>query len=155
MYFRPVATLCCLLFYAQAAAAGELPFRVETIADFDEPWALAFLPDGRMLVTEKKGNLLIVSQNGEKSRPMSGVPDVDYGGQGGLGDVALHPNFAQNQTIYLSYAEAGAGNTRGRDCAQTHPILQPLVKLTREQEKWITVHAPALRRTRMTRALAR
>lgn len=94
-------------------AQSDLPFNVEPVTSFDQPWALAFLPDGRMLVTEKKGNLLIVSQDGTKSRPVGGMPDVDYGGQGGLGDVALHPDFAQNGLIYLSYAEGGAGNTRG------------------------------------------
>lgn len=98
---------------AGVQAQSDLPFNVEAITSFDEPWALAFLPDGRMLVTEKKGNLLIVSQDGEKSRSIGGIPDVDYGGQGGLGDVALHPDFAENGLIYLSYAEAGAGGTRG------------------------------------------
>lgn len=98
---------------AGVQAQSDLPFNVEAITSFDEPWALAFLPDGRMLVTEKKGNLLIVSQDGEKSHSVGGIPDVDYGGQGGLGDVALHPDFAENGLIYLSYAEAGAGRTRG------------------------------------------
>jgi glucose/arabinose dehydrogenase len=98
---------------AGVQAQSDLPFNIEVITSFDEPWALAFLPDGRMLVTEKKGNLLIVSQDGEKSRSVGGIPDVDYGGQGGLGDVALHPDFAENGLIYLSYAEAGAGRTRG------------------------------------------
>ena len=98
---------------AGVQAQSDLPFNVEAITSFDEPWALAFLPDGRMLVTEKKGNLLIISQDGEKSRSVGGIPDVDYGGQGGLGDVALHPDFAENGLIYLSYAEAGAGRTRG------------------------------------------
>jgi len=102
-----------LLVSANAQAQSDLPFVVEPITSFDEPWALAFLPDGRMLVTEIKGNLLIVSQDGEKSRPVRGMPDVDYGGQGGLGDVALHPDFAENGFIYLSYVEAGIGGTRG------------------------------------------
>ena len=69
---------------------------------------------GRMLVTEKKGNLFIVTQNGKKSRNIDGVPDVAYGGQGGFGDVALHPDFIENNVIYLSYAESGVGgHTRG------------------------------------------
>lgn len=104
------------VFLASSACAqsqGELPFNVQPIASFDEPWALAFLPDGRMLVTEMKGNLLIVGQDGSKSRPVSGVPDVDYRGQGGLGDVAVHPDFSENGLVYLSYAESGAGDTRG------------------------------------------
>jgi glucose/arabinose dehydrogenase len=74
---------------------------------------MTFLPDGRLLVTEKKGRLLVASRDGDKSSPISGVPEVDYGGQGGLGDVVLHPEFASNDIIYLSYAEAGEGNARG------------------------------------------
>ena len=103
---------------AAPPARAELPFTIEAIASFDEPWAMAFLPDGRMLVTEKKGNLLIVTQDGKKSRPVRGMPDVDYGGQGGLGDVALHPDFANNKLIYLSYAEGGDGGTRGAAVAR-------------------------------------
>ena len=106
---------------ASAQAQEDLPFDVTPVTSFDEPWALAFLPDGRMLVTEKKGNLLIVSQDGQKSRAVGGVPNVDYGGQGGLGDVALHPDFADNGLIYLSYAEGGIGGTRG--AAVTRAVL--------------------------------
>ncbi len=110
---RTLAIALSLIMTAGAQSRAELPFEVEAVTSFDEPWALAFLPDGRMLVTEKKGNLFIVTQDGEKSREVRGVPDVAYGGQGGLGDVALHPDFAENQTIYLSYAESGVGDTRG------------------------------------------
>ena len=95
-----------------AAAQSGLPFDVEVITDFDEPWAMAFLPDGRLLITEKKGNLFIVSADGSK-QAVRWTPDVDYGGQGGLGDVALHPDFENNGLVYLSYAEAGVGDTRG------------------------------------------
>ena len=105
--------LLCLLFAPQLKAQDELPFAVEPITAFDEPWALAFLPDGRMLVTEKKGSLRVVTQDGSQSRPIEGLPDVDYGGQGGLGDVILHPNYDENGVIYISYAEAGVGDTRG------------------------------------------
>ena len=102
-----------LLVATAAQSQANLPFTVEPVASFDEPWALALLPDGRMLVTEKKGNLLIVTQQGEIASKVSGVPDVDYGGQGGLGDVALHPQFAQNRLVYLSFVEGGSGGTRG------------------------------------------
>ncbi len=111
------ATLCVALMGC-AQAQGDLPFEVKPITSFDQPWALAFLPDGRMLVTEKKGSVFIVTQDGQKSRPLSGVPDVDYGGQGGLADVALHPDFADNGLVYLSYAEAGTGGTRGAAVAR-------------------------------------
>ncbi len=111
------ATLSVFLMVA-AQAQSDLPFEVQPVTSFDEPWAMAFLPDGRMLVTEKKGNLLIVNQMGQKTRPARGVPDVDYGGQGGLGDVALHPDFADNGLVYLSYAEAGSSGTRGAAVAR-------------------------------------
>lgn len=115
---RLLATTLSVFLIAGAQAQSDLPFDVEPITSFDEPWALAFLPDGRMLVTERKGNLLIVTQDGQKSRPLRGIPDVDYGGQGGLGDVALHPDFAKNGLVYLSYAEGGTGGARGAAVAR-------------------------------------
>lgn len=82
--------------------------RVETIANgLSHPWALAFMPDGSMLVTERNGNLRHVSD--KVSEPIAGVPDVDARGQGGLLDVALHPQFEENRLVYLSFAEAGEG----------------------------------------------
>jgi len=116
---RQLPALLLSAFIASAAhAQADLPFVVEPVASFDQPWAMAFLPDGRMLVTEKKGNLFIVNSDGKKSRLVRGLPDVDYGGQGGLGDVALHPDFAKNNVIYLSYAEGGVGGTRGAAVAR-------------------------------------
>lgn len=103
---------------ATAEDDGPLPFEAEAIASFDEPWAMAFLPDRRLLVTEKPGRLLVVSQDGTVSTPIDGVPDVAYGGQGGFGDVALHPDYASNGLIYLSYAEAGDDDTRGAAVAR-------------------------------------
>ncbi|MFK7828512.1 MAG: PQQ-dependent sugar dehydrogenase [Congregibacter sp.] len=99
--------------FLQAGAQDANPFDVAVVTDFDEPWSLAVMPDDRLLVTETKGNLYIVTPEGGKSFAVGGVPDVDYGGQGGLGDVALHPDFGTNGVIYLSYAEAGSGGTRG------------------------------------------
>ena len=88
--------------------AGQV--RVETVArGLEHPWGMAFLPDGRLLVTERPGRLRIVAADGTLSPPLSGVPAVADQGQGGLLDVALDPGFAQNRTIYLSYAEAGEG----------------------------------------------
>lgn len=91
-----------------AVTSAAAPFAIAEVASFDEPWAIAVLPDARMLVTEKKGHLQLVGTDGAKIE-VTGVPGVDYGGQGGLGDVALHPQFATNGWIYLSYAEAGDG----------------------------------------------
>ena len=64
---------------ACASADAPQPFDVEPVASFDEPWAMAFLPDGRLLVTEKAGQLIIVDRDGNKSQPLSGLPEVDYG----------------------------------------------------------------------------
>ncbi len=112
-----LATLGLLAMQVACAQDG-LPFNVEPIGQFDEPWALAFLPDGRMLVTEKKGSMYVVGQDGRRSRAVAGMPDVAYGGQGGLGDVAVHPDFADNGVIYISYAESGEGDTRGAAVAR-------------------------------------
>lgn len=92
-----------------ADAIEGLPFASTAVASFDEPWALAFLPDGRLLVTEKAGTLKLVTLPDGQAREITGVPDVAYAGQGGLGDVEPHPQFAQNGLIYLSYAEDGDG----------------------------------------------
>lgn len=100
------------------SADDALPFNIEPITSFDEPWAMAFLPDGRMLVSEKKGRLKVVGQDGDVDGLVRGIPDVDYGGQGGFGDVVLHPDFEKNQLIYISYAEGGVGGTRGAAVAR-------------------------------------
>jgi len=86
-------------------------FDVVTVAEgLAYPWGLAFLPDGRMLVTERPGRLRVVSKDGKQmSEPVAGLPPVDARGQGGLLDVALDPSFAKNQLIYWSYAEPGEG----------------------------------------------
>ncbi|MFN2400288.1 MAG: PQQ-dependent sugar dehydrogenase [Gemmatimonadaceae bacterium] len=94
--------------------------RAETVArGLEHPWGFAFLPDGRMLVTERPGRLRIVSADGKISEPLAGVPEVYARGQGGLLDVALDPRFADNRLVYLSYAEqqegiAGTAVARGR-----------------------------------------
>jgi glucose/arabinose dehydrogenase len=104
---------------ATQVSAQNLPFTVTEVADFDMPWAMAFLPDGRLLVTEQRlGELKLVTQDGRTLGSIRGVPQVAYGGQGGLGDVVLHPNFAENGLVYLSYAEPGEGDTRGAAVAR-------------------------------------
>jgi glucose/arabinose dehydrogenase len=92
---------------AQPAAAGK-PFKETVVADFESPWAMTFLPDARMLVTEKKGQMLLVSADG-KSRQTIATIKVDSAGQGGLMDVVLAPDFATSQRVYLSYSTAGEG----------------------------------------------
>ena len=83
---------------------------VRTVArGLEHPWGLAFLPDGRMLVTERPGRLRIVSADGSVSAPVEGVPAVYARGQGGLLDVAVDPDFAKTPWVYLSYAEPGEG----------------------------------------------
>jgi aldose sugar dehydrogenase len=91
------------------SAGGD--FAVETVAKgLDHPWAVAFLPGGRMLVTERPGRMRIVAGDGKLSPALAGVPKVFAAGQGGLHDIALDRAFAQNHTIYFCYAEpVGAG----------------------------------------------
>lgn len=81
------------------------PVNVERLATLNEPWGMAFLPDGRLLITEKPGHLRIYS-GGKLSDPVGGVPKVAYHGQGGLLDVEVDPDFARNSLVYLYYAEA-------------------------------------------------
>lgn len=102
---------------------ARLPFEAAPVATFNEPWALEFLPDGRMLVTEKRGAIRLFDPASGNSGTIAGVPDVDYGGQGGLGDVALHPQFADNGLVYISYVEAGDGDTRGAVVARARLAL--------------------------------
>ena len=83
--------------------------QMKRIAEFNEPWALAVLADGRLLITEKSGQLILFNPRDQKKTFIKNLPKVAYGGQGGFGDIVLHPKFAQNHQIYLSYAEAGQG----------------------------------------------
>jgi glucose/arabinose dehydrogenase len=87
-------------------------------AGLEFPWSLAFLPDGRMLVTERPGRLRIIAVDGSLSPPVSGVPAVHATRQGGLLDVVLDPAFADNQRVYLSYAEPGEAGTAGTAVAR-------------------------------------
>ena len=72
-------------------------FKSTEVARFDQPWAMTFLPDGRLLVTEKPGRLRLINVATKQIGEIIGVPAVAYGGQGGLGDVVLHPQFASNR----------------------------------------------------------
>jgi aldose sugar dehydrogenase len=97
--------------YAQVNAGEQkpeasLPFNVTTVTTFNLPWRLAFLPDGRMLVTEKVGPVWLVTQQGEKI-PVAGTPPVYWQGQNGMLGVFLSPTYATDQNIYLTYVEPG------------------------------------------------
>jgi aldose sugar dehydrogenase len=115
--------------------------RVETFADgLSHPWGAAFLPDGSMLVTERAGDLYVVSPKGELSEPVEGVPEVDARGQGGLLDVALDPDFASNRLVYITYAEPGDdGNgtavARGELTEGDAPALANVEVIFRQQPK--------------------
>jgi glucose/arabinose dehydrogenase len=107
---------------AATPATSERPFKTTPLASFDEPWAMTFLDDRQLLITEKKGALKLYTLGGQ-AVDIKGVPKVAYGGQGGLGDVVLHPDFARNWLVYLSYAEAGDDGTRGAAVARATLML--------------------------------
>jgi len=120
--------LACSSQAQESAAPAERPFTVTPVADLDAPWAMTFLPDGRMLVTEKAGQMLLLSADGRRRQTIAGIPPVDSAGQGGLMDVVLHPRFAENRLVYFSFSEAGAGGkgvalARGRFADGTAPRL--------------------------------
>ena len=112
-----VFSAAMLVAFAGTAAAETFKskhytLRVVTVAgELEQPWSLAWLPDGRMLVTEKAGRLRIVTPGGRVSAPIEGLPRVDDGGQGGLLDVIVDPGFESNRTIYFSYSEPGKGGS--------------------------------------------
>ena len=107
-----------ILAMTSVQAQSDLPFDITEVTSFDEPWAMTFLPDGRMLVAEKKGMLRLVGQDGQSFGYIRGIPDADYLGHGGLGDVVLHPQFEQNGLVYISYVEGAPGRTRGAAVAR-------------------------------------
>ena len=98
---------------------GERPFTVAEVGRFSTPWAMAFLPGSGVpltnmaLLTEKEGRLWLVDVGNARKTAVSDVPAVKVAGQGGLGDVMPHPDFAGNRRVYLSFAEAGEGGTSG------------------------------------------
>ncbi len=117
-------TLVCLIFAiaaytgpSESLYAQHAEFTVTTVGQFDEPWALEFLSDGRLLVSEVGGALKILNSDGSVSE-IAGLPEVTHGGQGGFGDVVLHPNFSDNNLVYVSYVERGDGETSGAAVAR-------------------------------------
>ncbi len=114
----------------------------ESFGAFNEPWAMTFLPSTDLLVTEKTGTLLLVHLDDRSRIPVDGVPDVAYGGQGGLGDVILHPEYKKNHWIYLSYAEQDTSGNKGAvvararlDPASSKPQLKNLEVIWRQTPK--------------------
>ena len=98
---------------------SNVAYEVVTVAEgLVNPWSLAFLPDGRMLVTERPGRLRVVTADGKLSEPVTGLPPVDARGQGGLLDVVLDPAFATNRLVYWSYAEPQADGTNNTAVAR-------------------------------------
>jgi len=111
-----LATVFASVALAQPAAlpaAADLPFEMTTIASFEAPWSMAFLPGGKMLVTQKMGSMILFDPGTGEKRTLGGVPAVVTTNQGGLMDVAPAPDFARSRTIYFSYTEAGEGKTSG------------------------------------------
>ena len=96
-----------------SAGASVNGFTVNEIAKFTSPWAMTFLPDGRLLVTEMAGTLHLYDPTSDTKGDIGGVPEVMHVSQGGLGDVVLHPEYATNSLVYISYAESGEGGLGG------------------------------------------
>lgn len=122
-----------------ANSGEEHAFRVVTMTrGLEHPWGLAFLPDGRRLVTERPGRLRLVAADGTLDpQPVTGLPTIAIHGQGGLLDVALHPGFAENGLIYLSYAARGEGGV-GTEVARGRLVdhrLENVEVLFRQQPK--------------------
>jgi glucose/arabinose dehydrogenase len=115
MRFSKVAlllTLAAPLAWAQVNVGEQkpeatLPFETTTTSTFELPWRIAFLPDGRMLVTEKIGPIWLVSAAGEKIAPLGGTPAVYWQGQNGMLAVYLSPHYATDQRVYITYIEPG------------------------------------------------
>ena len=114
---------------AQTFSSEQHEFRVTTVTrGLVHPWSLAFLPNGDVLVTERAGRLRIIRKEELSPAPVPGVPDVALGGQGGLLDIAVHPKFAENRLIYLSYAGEGEGGS-GTEVARARLADDALVDL--------------------------
>jgi glucose/arabinose dehydrogenase len=157
---------CALVLAAAVPMAGQSPvfesmggpaYKVVTVVDgLQDPWSIAFLPGGDMLVTEKPGRLRIVRRGTLQPDPVAGVPAVRYqrGGQGGLLDVALHPDFANNRLLYLSYSKpstdgkqatnpfVGRGDALPEIWTYGHRSPQGVTIHPETGEIWMTEHGP-------------
>ena len=137
--FAGSALLAAAATAASAQTLSGTDIKTVTVArGLSNPWGLAFLPDGRMLVTERVGRLRIVTPDGRLSDPLNGLPPVDFKGQCGLLDVAVDPKFAENRWIYWTYAEPGEGGNgvavararlQDRQLAEVKVIFRQLPKV--------------------------
>ena len=119
-----------------ATPLADAPFTVKKVASFNEPWAMTFVPGTRAaLVTERSGKLKLWQENGP-TQDVAGVPAVAYGGQGGFGDVIVAPDFATSGIIYLSWAEAGTGDTFGAVVARAKLVQGAAPRLEGLQIIW-------------------
>jgi len=126
-----------------AVASSKLhSYRVETaVAGLREPWALAFLPDGRLLITEKRGTLRVADKGVLVEQPVNGVPAVDTGGQAGLFDVVLHPDYARNGWIYLAFSDP-LKNAEGRTTASMTTVVRGRLKDNAWTDQQVIFRAP-------------
>lgn len=141
-----VVAIVAILFAASLAGAESInaggragsatrPFTARAIATFDTPWAIAFLPDGRMIVTEKPGRIFLVTQSGQKT-PVDDVPAVEAAGQNGLLDVAVSPDFAASGRVYFTYVEPGDGGSRLSLARATLSIADGTARLADRDVIW-------------------
>ena len=142
---RSVFFIATVTFLAATVNAGDQVIKtqehdlriVEIVNGLEHPWAMAFLPDGRILVTERPGRLRVIKDGQLEAEHVSGLPPIAARGQGGLLDVVLHPRFAENQLIYLSYVASGNGGVStevargkliGKDLENVEVIFRQLPK---------------------------
>lgn len=127
---------------AATEAAAATTFETAEVHAFSSPWAMTFLPDGRLLVTEMAGTLHLYDPAKNTVGEIAGVPEVRHVAQGGLGDVVLHPQYATNQTVYISFVEGGEAGLMGAAVARAKlalddagGALQDLQVIWRQQPK--------------------
>jgi glucose/arabinose dehydrogenase len=96
-----------------AQPESELPFAMTTVGTFDAPWSMAFLPGGKIIVTQKQGAMILFDPASGEKKTLTGTPAVVSAGQGAMMDIVLAPDFAKSKKIYFSYSEAGEGKTNG------------------------------------------
>lgn len=152
-YYLTVFLLLCS-YHVSAEAIGNQPIdhiingsagsklNAESFGEFNEPWAMTFLPTGKLLVTEKSGNLLLLDLNTGTKIPVAGLPEVAYRGQGGLGDIIIDPKFNNTHWIYLSYVEMGSSGNSGAAVLRaklnlnaTNPTLENVQVIWRQTPK--------------------